>query len=414
MIDRIGTRNLGFAQLLLAAILLIIGITLAMSSWNRWTGISDIGTARSRLMEGNAEAAKSRASSAARALPNEPAAVLLDIDIAKDPDYARLETLERKTKGEQQQLVRTAEALSLIARKHEGAPEIAGADGVLLKALTELIKGSPPASIVLPKDSAPHYSVLVMTYVAQLQAALRVQDPVLVREAAGVLALLMPSHPEGRALEFVAGALDPACDLPRLQGLAQQVTDKKKLQAIAHSLAGMARERAAQLDAVVLGINPSSSPEKLLELQVQAAAAQDSGVDIAGLARRCFDAGRMDLAKLLLPKMPPTALGPMRSAILNQEGDVAELAKAGMTDATLAPRASKARCRKGLIAFQLSNDLGMVPKSAIIVKLNGVDVAADKITRNASLIAIDTALTGSVSIEVRAGNRIVYSDALTL
>jgi hypothetical protein len=404
------TRLIGIILLAVGALFLLISAFSCWSAWNRWSAVSHVRAARARMVDAYDDSVRRHGAEAAAAQPNEPAAVLIDIDLTKEADYARLETLERRCAADQRGLVRVAEALSLVLRG-KPAPDLPGGDGVLLKALAALMNGSKPSAIVLPREEPPHQSVMLATYLAQLRAAFSANDRALVRDAADALGLLVPNSPDGPAIALICGALDPNFDPKMLQTISTRVTDEKLRRAVLHDVAMVAPDRALLLDAIASGQAPGTTPGKILEATVRASLASD-GADALPLARRCFDAGRPDLAKLLLPKLPADAQAAFRNLVLNQEGDVAELAKSG--NPALMPRVTTPRGRPGLIAFHLTNDLGMVPKTELKVRIDGEAVSPDKITHTGTLYSIETPSSGAVQLEVHVGPTVFFNGKVTL
>jgi hypothetical protein len=399
-------RVIATAQFAGAAVAFIVALLVGWSAYSRWEGISHINSARSRLVDANDESVKRNTSAAAAALPSYPAAVLLDIDPTKDADYERLERLERKCPANDRPLVRTAQAMSLVMRG-KPAPDIDGADGVLLKTLAALGHGAKPTAIVLPKESAPHHALLVLAYAAQLRAAFAANDRALVRDAAGMLAPLLPASTEGFRLSLICGALDPDCEAPMLDRIAQRIPKPDARVDVLRRLAALAPDRAAMLDGLALGVSPTLPQAEWLTAVINAAGSQPGIADPATLARLCFDAGRPDLAKPLIAKLPADIQPAFRSQILSQAGDVAELAK--LAEPALAPRITPPRFRPGQLSFHLSNDLGMVPKTDVLVKLNGTEVPAARLTRIGTLYSIETSLPGPAQLEVSAGGTGIFS-----
>jgi hypothetical protein len=406
-------RLIAIIQLAGSAVALLIALLIAYNGWNRWSGIGHINSARTRMAETYDESVRRHASAAAVQLPNEAAAVLLDVDLAKDADYARLEKLERKVDGRNRALVQTAEALSLVLRG-KPAPDVAGSDGVLLKVLSGLAAGVRPSPIVLDKGDPPHQALAVLAYSGQLRAAFAANDRRSLAEASGALAALVPGTPQGALAAFVCGALDAEFDPPKLRAIADRVKDRAQLQDAAHRVAALAPDRAPLLDSIALGVSASTPPDKVLDAQVQAAVAASGTIDAVGLARRCFAAGRPDLAKLLIPKLPADAQAAFRNLVLNQEGDVGELAKLGAASPAIAPRLSTPRCPPGLIAFHVSNDLGLVPKSALTENLDGDEVPPAKITHTGTLFSIQTTASGPLLLEVAAKGAAIFTGKVTL
>ncbi|MBA3708033.1 MAG: hypothetical protein H0W83_04320 [Planctomycetes bacterium] len=414
MRNPLGDLNVGVVLAAVGIVLFLVTLSIAWSSWNRWTGIASITTARARLLDGNDAVVKTRSTQAARELPKEAAAVLLDIDLTSPADFTRLEALERTAASRDVPLVRTAEALSLAIRGKE--PEkVGGSDGTLIAALVDLNKGSPPHAITLDKESPPHHSVMVIVYAKQLQAALLSGDRALIKDASGVLALLMPAHPEGSALAFINAILDPAMTTELVSQAASRTPDALR-QRVARLMAPIVQERSSDLMAISLGIPSHTPADQLLTAQVAAAVAQDGPIDRIALVRRCLDGGRYDLAKSLLPKMPPERQAELRNIIMNQEGNLAELIKAGATDPALKPRLSTLRCRPGFVAFHISNDLGMIPKTGIEASINAQVVLKTAIQQNGSLftIIVPPAQVGQATLEVRVGDTVLATKQVSL
>jgi hypothetical protein len=401
----------GLVQLAIAGVLAIITALLVWGSVTRWVGISHIVDARARMRDSQDESAKRHAKLAAESLPNEPAAVLLDIDLTSEADFKRLQRLEGKCATNLKPLVQVAESLSLVLRG-QPAGDAPGADGALLTLLADAMKSGRPSPLPsLPKDAPPHQAVLAMTLVAELRAALKAGDRARVRESAGALGLLLPAHPQGPMITFICAALDPDFDQRQFPSLVQRIKDKGQLVEVTRALGRIAPDRARLLDSISLGLSMDLPEGQVLKAQVDAAAA-GGAVDVQSLARRCFESGHPELAKPLLPKLPPEVQPSFRRAILNQEGDLLALAASG--DPVLVPRLAPARCRPGLVAFHLSNDLGLVPKSAVTVRLNGNDVPAGKVRHTGSLYSAETELSGAVDLEVRVGDKAIFTGKVFL
>jgi hypothetical protein len=407
--------NVGVVLAIAGCVLCVITFGIAWTSWSRWAGIAAINAANVRLLQGNDATIKSRTNKAARELPDHAAAILLDTDLMNEGDCLRLEALERKISSADAVLVQTAEALSAALRGKQPAQRIGGSDGTLIAAIADLAKGGRPHPLVLDKDAPPHHTVMAHAYVKQLHAALAVGDRDLIKDAACTLALLLPAHPDGGALRFITAILDPGAPIPKVNQAAAQVQEAQRKR-VANLMAGIVPERASVLTAIGLGVPSETPAAQLLSAQVAAAISQDGDVDRVGLVRRCLDAGRYDLAKQLLPKMPQARQAELKNIIMNQEGNLPELTKAGASDPGLRPRVSQLCTRTGFVGFHISNDVGMVPKTAISVAFNGNNIPRSAICQNGSMfsVQIETGMSGLGTLEIRAGTEVLMTKQVTL
>ncbi|MBA2480900.1 MAG: hypothetical protein H0V44_09570 [Planctomycetes bacterium] len=407
--------NVGIVLAVTGAVICVITAALAWSSWNRWSGISAITTARIRMLDSHDAVVKTRSAHAARLLPKEAVAVLLDTDLSSESDHKRLESLEHHVSGSERELVQTSQALMLALRGKEPTHHVSGSDGVLIAALVHLNKSGRPYAIALEKNAPPHHAVMAYVYAKQLRAAIETGDRDLIRGAACALAMLLPAHADGNALRYITTILDPGSNLIALNRAAASVPIPQ-LKLLSNAMALIVPERASQLTAIGLGVPSDTPAAQLLPAQVAAAIAQDGDVDRVALVRRCLDAGRYDLAKNLLPKMPPDRQTELRNIIMNQEGNLPELLKAGATDPALMPRMSNLRTRIGFVGFHISNDLGMVPKTGIQVRFNGSDIEPSAVRQNGSLfsVTIESKHSAQATLEVLVGKDVLATKQVSL
>jgi hypothetical protein len=411
--DPMNRGVLGMAMIAGGLAFAVIGLWLAWDGWVRWDGIADLKTAWSLQISGNESNRKEYAHRAAAALPTEAAAVLMDIDFNAADCDARLEYLVGHCAAKDRTIVVTAQALAAALKGTSPSQDVTPGDGEMLSILAALERGDPPALLPANPKGEAHQSVQFAVYVKQLQTALKVGDTAMIRQAAGMVLLAMPNHPQATVAAMLATICDDHAKTQDLTNAANVVHDQALRYRLCMALADIMPDKADYLHAMSVGapIVPGSSS---LDNEVPQAISIPAA-NLTLLVHRCLVAGRMDLVNIILPHLPPADSKALSDQLLVATGDLPTLIATRKPE--MRPRIVTMAGRHHGLAFQLSNDLGTIPGSKIKVIIGSDEVPADHITQHGTLYTVapgNSPETGATDVEVHVGDTVIYRGSVNL
>jgi hypothetical protein len=119
--------------------------------------------------------------------------------------------------------------------------------------------------------------------------------------------------------------------------------------------------------------------------------------------------GRLDYAKRMIPLLRNERKPPYELLVADAGGDLAELLRLGAGQPRLALKASTPLVAGGRASFHLSNAAGVIPRSALELRLDGLPLANDKVARLGSIVSLEVGAGGSPTLELRVGSTIIFS-----
>ena len=406
---------LGVVQFAIAAFLGVISAWLIYVTWTQWSGGWHLQAAATAARAGNLAGQTREVQAAARLLPDEAVAILPDIDLMAPEGRARLVALHARCPAAQQALVELAICLSdtLRGQAPGAVPAEDAADATLLTELARLRSGAPGTPIATLRElGAPHQSVLAAWAVADWRAAFAAQDWPRASLSAGLVTTLLPDHPDAPLVRLAALALAPDFDPDRLLHSVVAGVDRTRLLPFAEHLARVEPGRTREIMTTVLNLTPSMTTAQRLSDEV--AAVGDQGLSAAWVQQDCLANGEVGLAKSLIERMPESDRGLVQTELRNRVGDLAELCIYAAAEPACRPRISVPIVDGQLISFQLSNDYGMLPRSNLVMTIDGAPVAPSAILRLGPVIGIRTTLHGPHVLTVRGGEHAIYSATVDL
>ncbi len=282
----------------------------------------------------------------------------------------------------------------------------------LLIAITALRAGGPVSSESQPTVTSPHLAVLELYELELMRASAQVHDIKALGAAAGDLSLLMPMHPDSLQLQLIAGALATTLDEQRLLQLIQPRPRQPHEIALLQALIPLVPDREMPLLRVAMRMQPNCGTEQVLQTLV--GITHDGGADVLGTVQSCIDENLASMAIPLIPQLPQPLQASYGRTIRITSGDMAELARLGTVDPQLMPHCSPVQIHHGLICFHLSNAIGSLPRSGVVIKLNGAVVPATSLHRIGTLYGIKPSLHGPVQLQVLAGAGVIMEQTVQL
>jgi len=382
---------LGVVQFAIAAALVALSAWLIHGTWTHWSGGWHLQAAATAARAGNRTAQTREARAATQLLPDEAVAIMPEIDLMAPEGRERLVALQARCPSAQQGLVELAIALSdtLRGQPPGAVPADDAADATLLTELARLRSGAPGTPLSSLHDlGAPHQSVLAAWAVAEWRSAFAAQDWPRASRAAGLVATLLPDHPDAPLMRLAALVLAADLDADRLIHGVVAGVDRTRVLPFAEQLARIEPARTRAIMTTVLGLAATTTTAQRLTAEV--AAVGDQGLSAAWVQQDCLANGQVDLARSLIERMPEADRGLVQTALRNRVGDLAELCVYAAAEPACRPRISVPVVDGALISFQLSNDYGMLPQSNLVITLDGAAVAPAAILRLGPVIGVRT------------------------
>ena len=391
----------------------LLGGWIAWAGWVRWDGIDELKTAWSMQLKGEEATRRQNAHRAAAELPNSAAAVLMDSDFTSDDCDKRLDDLMARVDSRDKSVVATAQALAGAMKGVTPTQDVGPGDGEMLAILASLERGEPPRLLPTTLKGESHQSVQAVTFAMQFQAAMKAGDPAMIRQAAGMIALAMPAHPQAPLVAMIATMCDDKARNDQLDYAAGMVKDANESYGVLMNLVTMIPARADQLTTLAYGGRLGSTGPSL-DAQVNGSH-NIAAADFFDLAERCIAANRFDLAKNLMAKLTPAQSAAINRAMNLQSGDLATLLATKSPE--LRPRITAVSAYHHGLAFQLSNDAGVIPTSTVTVMLGGEVVPKARVVQLGTLYSIAPAnppKSGAQEVEIHAGDAILWHGSVNL
>jgi hypothetical protein len=239
----VGLLVLGIGAMLAAA-------CIAWSSWQRWQAVSETRAAFDQLRRGRVDDARALAKRASARTPDEPAPVLLAVDVQDADAVDRLEWLaQRCERYDDRQAVLATMGLARVALGKPIGVDLDGtADGRLLAAMAAATSNRDPGRLKLDRsETPPHLNVLHAAHTVLLRRAWQFGKVSEMHAHAGALLLLRPRGPDGPVLHLLTGATSATMADDQVIGLADAVKDGRE--GIVRGLAALMPQRRAALAA---------------------------------------------------------------------------------------------------------------------------------------------------------------------
>jgi hypothetical protein len=393
--------------------LALAGAGIAWAAWTRWDGIDQLKTAWSMELKNEESTRKQYAHRAAAELPTSAAAVLMDIDFSSDSTNERLNDLMTHADNRDRAVIFTAQALAGALKGQSPSQDVGPGDGEMLSILAALERGEPPHLLPTVLKGESHQSVANITLALQFQAALKAGDPQMISQAAGMLSLAMPAHPQAPIVAMISTLCDPHSKQSELDQAVNTVRDPNVVYGVLMNLIPIVPEHTELLQTLAFGGHIGDGPN-MLEIQVNNCS-RVASADLFDLAQRCLAANRADLATKLLPKLTQAENAVVSRQLSLASGDLAALNDTKKPD--LRPRIATIVGRHHALVFQLSNDAGVIPASAITVMIGGTVIDKKRITQMGTLYSVapeNPPKAGDFEVEVHAADAVIFHGSVTL
>ncbi len=408
-------RTLGVIQLAVGITCGLLAVSLTWSSITRWGGINDIKAAQRAIASKDQGAARSAAQSAALALPDHAAANLLDLDLAVGGHSERLRSLLTRVPKAQRGVVDTALQLNLaLNAKPVETAGLDQADGAFITAIAAMRATNRPAPLPSTGSSAPYRTVAACAYHDLLRTAWLARDAGQVRVAAGAMLLLDPVHPQRDELRLIVTALDPASKDEELVRLGQLLKDEDRRARLANILQDLAPGRSSIMTAVALGADPRTiDQKKVLAARVDRVLAGGFSLnDLDLLFMQALELDAFDTANKVAARMQEARRVIAGQELVNREGDLAKAMS--MNQQVLRPRLGRVRAGDRWLAFHLSNDAGMLPRSTPLILVDGKPVESQRVQRFGSLFVVSGLPKGLLPVAITVNDKPLFNDRVNL
>ncbi len=422
LIERLGLRTTGIILMVVAAALLVIALLVAWNAVARWQAIAALSGAQLARLGGDEQSARRDLREAGDDLPTLPTTVLPGVDLGDESAAGRLESLRARVPARDRHDVDTVLALHRALRGQDAGVEVAGSDATLLTAIRLTAKAdAAPAKLTYDADLPPHVAILQAALQRQFRAAWVAGDGEAIRRSAGPLLLMAPTAPDAPRLRLILTALSPTVDASVLHAAGGAIGNLDERLALIRALLRLApvkthdqlislippeRQLPEEQEAALLG---TSTP---LDQQVQKVMASPTPAALRALLDRALQAGRTDLAKQVLAKLPADAQQPVLVQLATADGDLDTLIHLLGEQPELQLRISPVVVAGGHAAFHVATASGLVPRTGIQIRLAGKDVDPARLQRLASLVVVDLGATTG-ALEVRYGQKVVASAQVT-
>jgi hypothetical protein len=422
LVERLGLRPTGIILMVLAAGLLVIALLVAWSAVARWQAIAALSAAQLERLGGDEQSARRDLHEAAEDLPTAPETALPGVDLTDEGAAGRLEALRPRVPVRARADVDTVLALSRALRGQDAGVEVAGSDGALLAAIRQTAKAdATPAKLAFDADLPPHLAILQAALQRQFRAVWLAGDAEAIRRSAGPLLLMAPGAPDAARLRLILTALGPPGETSVLHSLGGAIANIDERLALIRALLRLApvkahdqlislippeRQLPEEQEAALLG---TSAP---LDQQVQKVLATPTPAALRALLDRALQAGRTDLAKQVLAKLPADAQQPVLVQLATADGDLDALVRLLGDQPDLQLCISPVVVAGGHAAFHLATASGLVPRTGVQIRLAGKEVDAARLQRLGSLVIVDVGTTAA-ALEVRSGQKVVATAQVT-
>ena len=251
LIDQWGARNVGIALMVLAAFCFTAAAWVGWEALQRGMGILSLDQAQVAALSNDRRAMIAHGREAASWLPREPAATLLAIDLSDPAAATALTRLEQRVPLTSRPIV---SAIFAVHKLHHGGTSdlsLSAGDQALIQDLMKIEKGQTPGRLALPDGDLPQATVSIFAAQRRFRAAWAGADRTIIRNTAGELRLLMPTHPDIHGLECVLSALTPTVKDDAVRMAAASLPKNVKTELILLKIMTLAPERTGVLQALL-------------------------------------------------------------------------------------------------------------------------------------------------------------------
>jgi hypothetical protein len=424
LFDRIGARTIGIVLLVIAAGMLALAGVNGYAGVNRIFAANALQAARLQALGGDRSEAQRAAREARDWLDTDADVLFAGLDLTDPGAGALLEAAIPRVPQRQRAELDGVLALHRALHGKDPGQGASGGDALAIRALAELTKTGRMTPPVFSADAPPHRVTLCLLAQRQFAAAIAGGDAAAIRQAAGQVYLLLPRHPETRALHALLRGLDPLADtmqvrndLEQIQAVDERLRLNRLIAVLAPGRAGKLAEAIPQaqrtpaelaLTRAILGANGGGGGDTL-DTAVVRALREPKEAQLELLIPRAVREGRLDYAKRMIPLLRNERKPPYELLVADAGGDLAELLRLGAGQPRLALKASTPLVAGGRASFHLSNAAGVIPRSALELRLDGLPLANDKVARLGSIVSLEVGAGGSPTLELRVGSTIIFS-----
>lgn len=424
LIDQIGSRTIGIILLVIAAVMLVFAGLNGHAGINRIFAANALHDARMHALAGERTNAQRAAREARDWLDRDADVLFAGIDLMDPGAGATLESAIPRVPPRQRADIDGVLALHRALHGKDPGAGATGGDALAIRALSELTKTGRASAPVFTADAPPHRVTLALLTQRQFAAALGSGDAAAIRKTAGQVILLLPRHPEAKAMHALLRGLDPLADsqvvrndLEYIQAVDERLRVNRLIALLAPGRASKLAEGIPQaqrtpaelaLTKAILGATGAGGGETLESIVVKALR-DPNEPQLELLIPRAVREGRLDFAKRMTGLLRQERKPPFELLIADAGGDLIEMLRLGAGQPQLALKASTPLVAGGRASFHLSNAAGFVPRGAIELRLDGLPVAADKVARLGSIVSVEVGAGGSPKLELRVGSTVIFT-----
>lgn len=422
LIDQLGSRNVGIALCVVAAVSLTFATIITVRAITRWQTVNAVEDFHLDRLSGDEKGALESGREAAELMRSNAVAVLTSIRLQDDADVRSLDELTARVEPRQREAMDTTAALGRALRG-QSSGGASGSNGTLIRYIEQLSKADIVGQTAFPDISGDPPNMTMYASARRLQfktawIAGKVED---IREAAGALYLLDPNGRSAGSLKLILAALDRNYDGSKLNNITSVVADPTERVALLRQLARLAPDRQFEIYSVIPADKLTSDEQQVILLRAKGkiddlvlkGLQEGREPVLLALADRCLKEGRYDLVKQILPRLSDDARKPYALSLALGEGDLAAAVKLAGDRAELQPKISAPIVTSSRVTFHLSTDAGFVPRSPLDVRIGNKPVKPEKIQRFGSLVSVELTAGQAGTLEVKLGDQTVLTTQVT-
>lgn len=424
LIDQVGSRTIGIVLLVIAVVMLVFAGLNGHAGVNRIFAANALHDARMHALAGERTDAQRSAREAREWLDHDADVLFAGIDLTDPGAGAVLEAAIPRVPPRQRPEIDGVLALHRALHGKDPGNGATGGDALAIRALAELTKTGRATAPTFTADAPPHRVSLALFTQRQFSAALASGDAAAIRQIAGQVILLLPRHPEVKAMHALLRGLDPVADTSLVRNDLEQISAVDERLRVNRLIALLAPGRAAKLAegipqaqrtpaelALTRAILSSSGAggAETLETIVVKALREPNEAQLELLIPRAVREGRLDYAKRMTGLLRLERKPPFELMIADAGGDLVEMLRLSAIQPHLALKASTPLVAGGRASFHLSNTAGFIPRGALELRLDGLPVPAEKVALMASIVSVEVGAGGSPKLELRVGSTVIFS-----
>lgn len=423
-IDQVGSRTIGIVLLVIAAVMLLFAGLNGYAGVNRIFAANALHDARMHALAGERTDAQRSAREAREWLEHDADVLFAGLDLTDPGAGAVLEAAIPRVPPRQRSEIDGVLALHRALHGKDPGNGATGGDALAIRALAELTKTGRATAPTFTADAPPHRVSLALLTQRQFSAALASGDAAAIRQIAGQVILLLPRHPEVKAMHAMLRGLDPVADTSLVRNDLEQISAVDERLRVNRLIALLAPGRATKLaegipqaqrtpaelalTRAIVGSAGTGGGETLETIVVRALR-EPNEAQLELLIPRAVREGRLDYAKRMTGLLRLERKPPFELMIADAGGDLVEMLRLSAIQPHLALKASTPLVAGGRASFHLSNAAGFIPRGAIELRLDGLPVSAEKVARLASIVSVEVGAGGSPKLELRVGSTVIFS-----